>query len=286
MSPGGSGLDPRFNAFRADLAAANLEGQVEATRFVEGVRAQVANPSAALRCAPRFDAPLGTEALMGEMLEVFDENEGWSWAQLERDDYVGYVEADALDATIRIPTHRVTALRTFVFPQPDIKAPPLYAASLGAGLVVAGERDGFLVLERGGFVHAAHGAPAEMPADDFVAVAMRFLDTPYLWGGRTSLGIDCSGLVQIALEAAGKQAPRDSDVQAERLGAALPNLRDTSALRRGDLVFWKGHVGIMADRTRLLHANAHHMETVIEPMADAVERIAVAGHEILAIKRL
>ena len=279
-------LDPRFHAYRADLAAAHLKGKVEAQDFEEGVRRQVMAPSACLRREPRHDAPLDTEALMGETLILYDENEGWAWVQLERDGYVGYMPYDALGMTLRAPTHRVTALSTFVFPGPDIKLPPLVALGLNAALTVTGERDGFLELAIGGLVHGRHVAQWEKTADDFVAVAARFVGAPYLWGGRTVQGIDCSGLVQIALEAAGRACPRDSDQQAKELGTPLKGKFGAEKLKRGDLVFWEGHVGIMADETRLLHANGHHMETVIEPLAEAVERISQSGLEVSTVRRI
>ncbi len=281
-----SALDPRVNAYRADLAAARLEGKVEAPRFTEGERRQVRAPCAALRREPRPDAPLETEALMGEMLVLYDENEGWGWVQLERDAYVGYISCEALSAAVTPLTHRVTALRSFVFPGPDIKLPPLAAVSLNAGLAVEGERGAFLELASGGFVHRAHAAPWKETAEDFVAVAARFLGTPYLWGGRTSFGIDCSGLVQIALEAAGHACPRDSDQQASALGEALKGKFDTATLRRGDLVFWNDHVGIMTGESQLLHASAYHMETVIEPFDEALKRISEFGFEVTAVRRL
>jgi len=279
-------LDPRFHAYRSDLAAAHLKGKVEAPRFDGGVRRQVVAPSACLRREPRHDAPLDTEALMGETLVLYDEDEGWAWVQLERDDYVGYVPYEALGMTLRAPTHRVTALRAFVFPGPDIKLPPIATLSLNAGLTVTGEREGFLELATGGMVHARQAAAWDQTADDFVAVAARFIGTPYLWGGRTAQGIDCSGLVQIALEAAGRSAPRNSDLQAEALGAPLKGEFDAAKLARGDLVFWTGHVGIMVDERQFLHASAYHMETVIEPLADAVGRIAALGLEVSGARRI
>jgi cell wall-associated NlpC family hydrolase len=180
----------------------------------------------------------------------------------------------------------VTALRAFVFPGPDIKLPPLAALSLNCALSVSGEREGFLELETGGMVHARHAAEWHQTADDFVAVATRFLGVPYLWGGRTAQGIDCSGLVQIALEATGSPAPRDSDVQAAQLGEPLGSKFDASKSIRGDLVFWQGHVGIMADAGMLLHASAHHMATVIEPVDDALARISQWGAEVNSVRRL
>jgi cell wall-associated NlpC family hydrolase len=279
-------LDPRFNAYRQDLADAALREKVAAGRFVEGEAGQVAAASAPLRRAPRYDAPLDTEALCGETLRVFEEDEGWAWVQLDRDRYVGYLPADALSSTVREVTHRVTALRTYVFPSPDIKAPPLNLLSLNAGVAVTGERDRLLELEAGGFLFAGHAAPIDEHAPDFIKVAGRFIGTPYLWGGRTSIGLDCSGLVQLSLQAAGIAAPRDTDVQEARLGEALSEPTNPGLARPGDLIFWKGHVGIVNHGGELLHANAHHMATVAEPLGQAVKRIAETGNTITSIKRL
>lgn len=280
-------LDRRVNAFRPDLAAEALRGRVKAPRFATGERRRVAAGHAPLRREPRPDAPLDTELLHGEALTVYEERGGWAWAQAQADSYVGYVPAEALGETAAAPTHRVAALRAHVYPAPDIKTPPLYALSLNALLVVADEAEGrFLGLAEGGFVHAAHVARVDAFAGDFVAVAEGFLGTPYLWGGRTGLGVDCSGLVQQALQAAGIACPRDSDMQETALGEPLGDASDLSGLRRGDLVFWRGHAGIMIDPERLLHANAFHMRTVIEPVAETAARIARTDGPVTSIRRL
>ena len=270
-------LDPRLNAFRPDLADIRLKGKVEAARFVEATPRRVVDPSVALKRVPAPDAPLDSELIRGEVVRVFaDTGEGWSWVQNETDAYVGYVATDALGTLAPEPSHRVAALRTFVYPGPDMKLPAAAALSLGSRLALgdAVETRGtrFLKLAGGeGAVVAVHVEPvAAPPAPDFVAVAERFLEVPYLWGGRTSLGLDCSGLVQIALMTAGRAAPRDTDMQERAIGFAL----DAGAvLRRGDLVFWKGHVGILADADTLLHASGWHMAVVTEPLAEALARV-------------
>lgn len=277
-----SGPDRRRAAYRDDLADEALRGVVEAPRFVLGERMQVGSRSAAVRRLPRADAGLDTEALKGEIVTVFDQAEGWAWVQLERDHYVGYLPSQALSPTILTPTHRVTALRTFVYPAPDMKVPPIDWLSLNA-VVTAGEKRGrFVEIGDGGFVFLEHLRPANVTARDFVAIASRFQGTPYLWGGRTSLGLDCSGLIQLALEAAGVVCPRDTDMQQAELGKPVDDL---GPRKRGDLVFWKGHVGVMLDPDRLLHANAHHMLTMIEPLKTARDRIAAHG-TVTAVRRL
>ncbi len=280
----GASLDHRRAAFRDDLADARLEGRVEANRFVTGQPRQViAMPGAGLRRAPRFDAPLDTEALTGETLLIFEEDEGWAWAQLDRDDYVGYMPANALGAVGAAATHRVAARATWVYAAPHIKSPTLGWLSLNAR--IAGEKadDRFVRTREGGFVFASHVAPIDDAEGDFVEVAERLVGAPYLWGGRTSIGLDCSGLVQLALEAAQRPCPRDSDMQMSELGE--PVIHAPGSLQRGDLVFWRGHVGVMIDADLLLHANAHHMRAEIEPLTQAAARIAAHG-PVTAVRRI
>lgn len=279
-------LDPRTHAYREDLAADSLKGQVDAPEYAKGERRQIMEGVTAMRREPRHDAPLETELLFGEAVIVYDEREGWAWAQAESDSYVGYVSADALAPEVFAPTHRVGVLRTHQYPAPDIKAPPLELLSMNALVAVERAEGRFAVLKDGRFAVAAHLAPLGEYEKDFVAVAERFLGTPYLWGGRTSIGLDCSALVQLALQSAGIPCPRDTDMQETVLGEALSDPKDQSAFRRSDLVFWKGHMGVMLDEVRLLHANAHHMAVAIEPVADAIARIAAAGGPVTSVRRL
>lgn len=277
--------DPRRHAYRRDLAAEPLRGVVTAARYVTGEPRQVNAPSLPLRREPRFDATLNTEALFGETVTLYDESEGWAWVQLARDDYVGYMPSEGLVPHVVPPTHRISVLRTYVYPQPDGKTPPLALLSLNAR-VTASKVDGkFLALAGGGYVFAGHAAPIGETEGDFVAVAEAFLGTPYLWGGRTSVGLDCSGLVQLAVEAAGHAAPRDADMQAAELGRAI-DWEGGAKLRRGDLVFWEGHVGIMTSGKDFLHANAFHMAVEVEPFAAARRRIKAAGYEVICVRRL
>lgn len=276
------GLDARLTPARADLAATSLKGLVDVPRFVDGEMRRVAVPVAPLRRRPAGDAPLETEALFGERVRLFEEDtEGWAWVQLEADNYVGYMPAEALAAEGTAPAHKVTALRTFLFPGPDIKLPPRDALVFGSRVVVRSISGGF-ALTTDGCLPAVHVAPADDREGDFVTVAARFLGVPYLWGGRSSLGIDCSGLVQTALAATGLRVPRDSDMQEKAIGSAIPL---DAPLRRGDLLFWPGHVGIAEDEQTLLHANAFHMAVAREPLAGALERISAAGLALRTIRR-
>lgn len=279
------GLDRRVTAARPDLAARRLEGVVAAARYTDGAPMRVIAEAACLRGAPSPEEPCDTQALHGETLVVYDmDDEGWAWAQLDGDGYVGYLSANDLGACEPSVSHRVAVPRTHVYPARSIKTPPLAALPMNAKVHVQDIEGSFARIEGVGFVRATHLKPLDEPAADFVAIAELFEHAPYLWGGKTWLGVDCSGLVQVALEAAGLPAPRDTDMQMAALGSEL---HASAQLRRGDLVFWKGHVGIMCDSETLLHANGHAMQVAREPIARARARIAAAGFgDVLQTRRL
>ena len=278
--------DPRLTAARGDLAAKYLEGKVEATRFVTGEEFEITDAIAPLRRASSSDAELMTQALKGERVTVYDRNsEGWAWGQLNSDGYVGWLPDGALSKPKGPPTHKVTALLTFAFPGPSIKLPPVETLAMGASLIVLRQQGSFAVTREGWYLPGQHLDPIDHRAPDFVAIAERFVGAPYLWGGKSSVGIDCSGLVQVSLTAAGTGCPRDSDMQQDGLGREL-NPQEAKTLRRGDLIFWKGHVAIARDADTIVHANAHHMMTAIERTQDVFARSKAAGNEVTAIKRL
>jgi cell wall-associated NlpC family hydrolase len=278
--------DPRMTPARPDLAAKYLEGKVEAARFVTGEEFEISDAIAPLRNAPSPDAELATQALKGERATIYDRNgEGWAWGQLSSDGYVGWLPDRALAKPVGKPTHKITAIRTLAFPGPSIKLPPVETLVLGTTLTVTRQDAAFAVTQEGWYLPQQHVGDIDHQADDFVAVAERFVGTPYLWGGKSSLGIDCSGLVQVSLNAAGTGCPRDSDMQQDGLGRTL-GPAESKKLQRGDLIFWKGHVAIARDATSIVHANAHHMATAIEATHDAIARIKAAGSEITSIKRL
>lgn len=278
--------DPRLTPARPEVAAKYLEGKVEAARFAEGEVFEVTEAIAPVRRAPASDAEQLTQALKGERVTVYDRNgEGFAWGQLGSDGYVGWLPESALTRRLSAPTHKVTALWTFAFAGPSIKLPPVMSLPMGAVLEVDREHDGFAVIDGGYCVPRQHLGRLDARATDFVAVAERFVGTPYLWGGKSAFGIDCSGLVQVALQACGIACPRDTDMQEKALGQALA-INDLDGLKRGDLVFWNGHVGIMADQATLLHANGHHMQVVMENFREALTRIAAGGSEVTSLRRL
>lgn len=282
-------LDPRVTPVRPDLAAESLRSIVDAPRFAAPRRMRVAGYAIGLRRAPRRDAPLDTEALYGEIVDVYDADEdGWAWVQLAADGYVGYLPVDDLAGATPAATHRVAVPRTFVYPVANIKAPPIEALPLAAQVcAMSGFAEAkaaaagagaarFVRLASGGYVYAAHLTPVDHAGGDYALMAEQLIGAPYLWGGRTSLGLDCSALVQLSLMSVGRPCPRDSDMQARDVGDGL--VTDAlHALGRGDLVFWRGHVGMMLDRHRLIHANGHHMQVAVEPLSEAIARIELAG---------
>jgi cell wall-associated NlpC family hydrolase len=248
---------------------------------------EVIDPQAPVRRSPSPDALLDTQALKGERVTVDEATpEGWCRGTLEADGYAGWLPANALAAPGPAVTHKVAVPRTLVFPGPSIKLPPIESLSLGCRLAIARIEGGVAVTQSGGYIAARHLTPLDAFAPDTVAVAEGFLHVPYLWGGKTSLGLDCSGLVQIALTAGGVRCPRDSHMQEAALGVPLSAARDFSNLRRGDLLFWKGHVAIARDAETLIHANALHMAVAIEPIAQAVARIAASGSEVTSVRRI
>jgi cell wall-associated NlpC family hydrolase len=278
--------DPRTTPARPDLAAAHLKGVVAAARYSEGSDRIVIVGHAPLHAGPSAEAMRDTELLFGERFRVYEVAAGWAWGQALRDGYVGYVRDAALGMPGAQPSHRIVALSTPLLRQPSLKTSPLDMLPLNASVTVIGREAKCLQIAGGGYIYEKHIAPLSYRAVDWVAVAERFLGVPYVWGGRTLAGLDCSGLIQTALEAAGIQIPRDSDQQEAALAIDVAVTISLADLRRGDIVFWTDHVGVMLDETRLLHANGFYGETAIEPLATAVERITAAGNAITSIKRI
>jgi cell wall-associated NlpC family hydrolase len=277
-------LDPRLHAVRPDLAAASLRGKVEAARFAEGEAVMVTAAVVPVRKLPEPSASRLTEALSGERATVYDRANGWAWVQLEADGYVGYVPEASLGAPVR-PTHRIAAPKTFIYPEPNLKAITDRALYLTSAVVVEAVETGYGRLASGGYVHLAHLKPAGEPlAADPAAMAELYAGVPYLWGGKSHEGLDCSGLVQLALNACGITCLRDSDMQEAAAGEALAGV-EPLGLRRNDLLFWKGHAGLMLDSERLIHANGFHMRVAVEPVAETIARIASQYGPVTRIRR-
>lgn len=278
-------LDKRMYVFTSDLADIRLQGKVDADRFVSGTAVQFVAPYSAMHGTAQSNSMQLTQALMGETALMFENQNGWAWVQLDDDGYVGYVRSETISETILPTTHIIRASLTLLYPKADLKSQPVQYLPMNAKLCVLGEEGPYSELATGGYVFTKHIDAANVHQTDYVSIAEKFLNVTYLWGGKTQLGLDCSGLVQVALQATGVAAPRDTDMQEKSLGAELL-VNDLDGLKRGDLVFWEGHVGIMYDESNLLHANGFHMQTVIEPLKLAATRIADLHKSITSLKRL
>jgi cell wall-associated NlpC family hydrolase len=260
-----------------DAASAELEGLVPASRYLAPTPMQCTASRAGIIKGPEADAEQVDELLFGEAFDVLEILDGFAFGQSLRDGYTGWVESDALGDPGPPPTHRVSALATLAFNEPAIKTAVVHRLFLNSPVFVEARDGRFAKLHGSGWVVEHHISPIGQFEDDPAAVAARFLGVPYLWGGGSADGLDCSGLVQQALYACGRACPRNSGMQAEALGAPLSIGADLLGLTRNDLVFWPGHVGVMLDETRLLHANANAMCVSIEGLADAMKRIETAG---------
>jgi cell wall-associated NlpC family hydrolase len=272
-----SEFDPRTTLARPDLAEQALEGIVRAARYRPVEPAQCVVSAAGVRKTPDASGEQQDQIVFGEAFDVLDRCAGWAWGRARRDGYVGWVEEAALAGPVLAPTHRVSAIRTYAFPEPDFKAAPPTLLTLNSLVTVEDRHGRFVKVARAGWVAEEHLAALDVFERDPAAVAERYLGAPYQWGGRESLGLDCSGLVQQALYACGRGCPRDTDVQARETGEAIDPGPDYRSLRRNDLVFWDGHVAVMIDEERIIHATAWHMQVAVEPLADVVARFRGEG---------
>ncbi|MBX7248542.1 MAG: C40 family peptidase [Caulobacteraceae bacterium] len=261
-------FDPRTTLARDDLAAEALEGVVRAERFARPQVFQCVHASAAVRREAGVQAEQVDQILFGELFETLERREGWVWGQARRDGYVGWVPEAALAQPVLPATHRIRSLRTYAFPEPDIKSGPPLLLTMNALVTVEGMDGRFARVARGGYVPQAHLGDLLDFETDAAGVAELYLGAPYQWGGRESVGLDCSGLVQQALLACGKGCPRDADMQEAELGEPIAG----DARARGDLVFWKDHVAMLLDAERLIHANGFHMAVAVESLESAIAR--------------
>lgn len=284
--PESAPLDRRRNAFRDDLAAAHLRGRITASRYAEPQAAQVSAGVVALLKRPEAGLGYETELVHAEVIDIYERANGWLWVQARRDSYVGYLPETAVTREVVAATHCIVALRSFLYPGPGIKSTPLAFLPFMAEVHVI-EEVGDWARTRAGWLYRPHLAPIETRFSDPVAVAERFVGTPYLWGGKSSLGIDCSGLVQTACFACGLAAPRDSDMQEAELGTpSALNPEALANLPRGALLFWPGHVALSQGGGRMIHANAYHMMVESEEIVSAVARIAAKGSPLRSIRLL
>lgn len=266
---------------------------IDTKRYPKRETLQVAVPSTFVRRGPRPSSAAETELLFGTLFHVHRFGRGWVWGQSECQlpgvrypGYVGWCRTRDLAIFERPDTHKIISMGAPVFTESNIKSPVQHHLSLSSTFRTLSIEDSFLQIEDG-FLHKAHSADIQAPCGhaDWVQIAEGFLGRPYVWGGISSFGLDCSGLIQTALRMSGSDAPRDSDQQAE-IGDAVKIETDLSGLKRGDLIFWKGHVGVMTSPTRLLHANAWHMGVATEPLKTAVKRITNQAGPITAIRKL
>ena len=243
-----------------------------------------------LRAKPQRECAIDTQLMFGEDVEVHAENNGWALVQAERDQYVGWLEAKTLGYDYSAVTHLVCVPRTFLYPEADMKFPHKGMRSMGTGLVVVGEetRRGtdYKILETGEAVIAKHIRPIDQHESDYVAVAETLMRTPYLWAGTTAFGIDCSGLVKLAMFMCGENVLRDSDMQAATIGEEIDAGENFENVQRGDLIFWRGHVGIAQGEGLLLHANGNSMDVTSEPLLPAIERIAYLYERPTGVRRV
>ena len=287
-------FDRRVTPARADIAARAMEPVIASERYADPVPMQVSSPVAPIFRSPSVSAPRETELLLGELFDAYEITDDWVWGQHRGDNYVGYVERCHLDQQDRARDSQVCVLRTLIFSEPDIKSRPFYFLSLGALLGVSETIGRFAVIDGGGFAITDHIAPVGRPIADLVRTAYLFLHTPYLWGGRSSLGLDCSALVQLAAAQAGIALPRDTDMQETAIGNGVPGISvgqslteaQEIGLERGDLVFWRGHVAIMVDDRSIIHANGTYMKVTVDPLAEFAARVETETGPVTSVKRI
>jgi len=278
-------LDKRLFAYRDDIANIELKGKVTSKEFLEGEKYQVATGISRLFAIPDANTPLVSQLLYGEYFFVFEINDGWAWGQSAKDGYVGYCSLNSLTLDLHETTHHVSAVSSHIYPEPNLKTQPVDMLHMMSDVSIINEvqTNGFLPLADGNWVYATH--ISKDYGKDPVSEALKFLYTPYLWGGRSNAGIDCSGLIQIAYASVGIAVPRDADLQEAELGMQL---KEDKVPEYGDLAFFPGHVGIMLDDMHLLHANAHHMRVSIDPLRDVIDIVSFQTEKppLSSIKRI
>ena len=273
-----------------DVPAWCAERGIEAsTNGSDSQTKSVSSPAINLYSGPGQQHALHTQCLFGEQLEISREQDGWTQVTLATDNYQGWVECSQL-VDMPTTTHRVLAQRTFILESPTIKSPIVQYLSLGSHLVVVEQQGEYskialptvALVDHFGYVPTAQIVPLHHRVDDWVSISESLLGVPYRWGGRDSMGLDCSALLQLSLQTAGVNAPRDSVEQVSAVGHAI----EEQELERGDLVFWQGHVGIMQNSQQMIHANAYHMQVASEPLHSAIARIGKSEGPVLGFRRV
>lgn len=281
----GTTLDKRLYAYRDDIANVDLKGQIEAVEYVSGEKYQVGLGLSALYAKPDINTPMISQLLYGEYFTIFEVNGDWAWGQSLKDGYVGYCALGNLTPDLHESTHHVSALSTLLFPEPNLKARPIDLLHMMSDVSVVDEKqqNGFVPLADGNWIYATH--ISKDFGTDPVSEALKFLYTPYLWGGRSNAGMDCSALIQIAFASVGISLRRDSDLQETEFGVIL---NEEQIPTHGDLAFFPGHVGIMLDDMHLLHANAHNMRVSIDPLRDVIDIVSFQTDKppLTSIKRI
>ena len=286
-------LDKRLNAYRSDLANIEFKGKVEATCFVEGKLGVICNPVVNLKGSPDLNSNTEHQLLLGEEVQIFEQTNNHVWVQSNRDGYTGYVATNAIATGAPTPTHVVCVPFTFHYPQAELRQPPLATLSMGSRVTVSGEESvrgtKYLLLEEGGAIIEKHLRAVGEFDDDFILVCEQLLNTPYLWGGSSGLGIDCSGLVQLSMRQCGREILRDSDMQAATLGEEIDPSENYCNLQRGDLIFWRGHMAIHKGTVHhvphIIHASGHTMSVAAEPLVPALERIEYLYEKPIGFRR-
>ncbi len=278
-------LDRRLNAYRDDIADIKLQGRVIAREYVSGEKYQAATGLTPIYNVPDMGTPMINQLLYGEYFTVFEINGEWAWGQSVNGGYVGYCPIGNLTPDLHACTHHVSALSSHIFPEPNLKSRPVDLVHMMSNISVVDEKqtNGFVPLADGNWIYATH--ISKDYGSDPVSEALKFLYTPYLWGGRSNTGIDCSGLIQIAFASVGISVPRDADLQEQKIGTVLD---EEEVPEHGDLAFFPGHVGIMLDDMHLLHANAHHMRVSIDPLREVIDIVSFQTDKppLSCIKRL
>jgi len=286
-------LDNRLNAYRPDLADKRLREKIKADNYVSGKVARVSVPVADLKGSPATKANTEHQLLLGEEVLVFETTNGWAWIQAIRDGYVGYLETSDIEDFKEAATHIVKAPSTFIYPKAELRSPVTAHLSMGSSLTIVGTQTvrgtDYSILSDGTAVIAKHLRKIGNHDQDFVSICEQFAHTPYLWGGSSGFGFDCSGLVQLAMRMCGREVLRDSDMQAATLGEVIEPGKNLENLQRGDLIFWRGHIaiykGTMHNIPHIIHASGHTMSVDIEPLHEAIERIAYLYEKPIGFRR-